>query len=45
MILTDMVGIRQRAKYGTGFAIANALGLLSGVFVGSELSQNVSWRT
>ncbi|KAH8811091.1 major facilitator superfamily domain-containing protein [Xylogone sp. PMI_703] len=44
IIVTDMVGLRDRGKFTGMFALTSALGLLSGSLVGSSIAEFASWR-
>jgi hypothetical protein len=44
MIITDMVSLRERAKYIGILSLASAIGLVSGIMMGAGIAGRASWR-
>lgn len=44
IIVTDLVGLRERGKFTGLFALASALGLVTGNLIGSSMAEYLSWR-
>ncbi|PNP83704.1 hypothetical protein FNYG_02921 [Fusarium nygamai] len=44
VIVTDMVDLRDRAKYSGSFSLVGALGLIAGNFIGPAFAEHISWR-